>query len=119
LERVGGKISVQGHWYLREGESRDKLGEWLKKKSVRSTDQRRMLQAITHTFLSNSWRHKIWNQNGKESDKCDLCKAVWIEEGRFTTEDALPVQDLGHIQNTCKSLSKYTRWHTTDVDALL
>jgi hypothetical protein len=33
-----GQISAtfSGDWYLREGESRDKLGEWLKKISVRS-----------------------------------------------------------------------------------
>jgi len=42
----------------------------------------------------------------KESDKCDLCKSLWIVDGRFITEDALPVQDLGHIQHTCESLSK-------------
>jgi hypothetical protein len=59
-------------WYLREGESRDKLGEWLKKTSVRSTDQRRMLQVVTHSFSTNSWRHKF--TKGQESDKCDLCK---------------------------------------------
>ena len=41
-------------WYLRKGESRDKMGEWLKKATVRSQDQRRMLQANTHSFPSNS-----------------------------------------------------------------
>jgi hypothetical protein len=46
-------------WYLRKGESRDKMGEWLKKTTVRSQDQRRMLQANTHSFPSNYWRHKI------------------------------------------------------------
>ena len=40
--------------YLKEGESKDKLREWLKKVAVRSTDQRRMLQAITNTFPTNS-----------------------------------------------------------------
>ncbi len=42
-------------WYLRKGESRDKMGEWLKKATVRSQDQRRMLQANTHSFPSNYW----------------------------------------------------------------
>ena len=57
-----------------------------------------------HCFPSNSWRSKI--TNGKESDKCDLCKALWISQGRFTTESALPVQTLGHIQHTCEALSE-------------
>ena len=42
-------------WYLRKGESRDKMGEWLKKTTVRSQDQLRMLQANTHRFPSNYW----------------------------------------------------------------
>ena len=93
-----------GDWLLTEGESRDKLGEWLKKTQVRYQDQRRMLQSIMHCFPSNFWRNKI--TNGKESDKCDLCKALWISQGRFTTESALPVQTLGHIQHTCEALSE-------------
>jgi predicted Zn-ribbon and HTH transcriptional regulator len=76
-------------WYLRKGETQDKLGEWLKKTTVRSQDQRRMLQAITHSFPSNHWRHKI--TTAKESNRCDLCKALWIAEGRFTTQDDLPI----------------------------
>ena len=54
-------------WCLRKGECRDKLGEWLKKTTVRSQDQRRMLQAITHRFPSNYWRNKTTKV--KESDK--------------------------------------------------
>ena len=91
-------------WYLRKGESRDKMGEWLKKATVRSQDQRRMLQANTHSFPSNYWRNKI--TKGKESDKCDLCRALWIAEGRFNTEDELPTQTLGHIQHQCEALSE-------------
>ena len=37
-------------WFLREGQSRQKLGEWMKMTSVRSQDQRRILQATTHSF---------------------------------------------------------------------
>jgi hypothetical protein len=91
-------------WYLRKGESRDKMGEWLKKTAVRSQDQRRMLQANTHSFPSNCRRHKI--TKAKESNKCDLYKALWIAEGRFTTEDDLPTQTLRHIQHTCETLSE-------------
>ena len=90
-------------WFLREGEYRRKLGEWMKGTSVRSEDQRRMLQATTHSFPSNAWIHKI--TKGKESNKCDLCKALWIKENRFTTEADLPEQDLGYIQHTCEALS--------------
>ena len=42
-----------GDWLLTEGESRDKLGEWLKKMQVRHQDQRRMLDSIMHCFPSN------------------------------------------------------------------
>ena len=102
-------------WYLRKGESQDTLGEWQKKTTVRSQDQRRMLQSATHSFPSNYWRHKI--TKSKESNKCDLCKALWIAEGRFTTEDDLPIQTLGHIQHTCPALSEihtlahHRSWH--------
>ena len=89
---------------MTEGESRDKLGEWLKKMQVRYQDQRRILQSNIHCFPSNFWRNKI--TNGKESDKCDLCKALWMSQGRFTTESALPVQTLGHIQHVCEALSE-------------
>jgi hypothetical protein len=80
------------------------MGEWLKKTTVRSQDQRRMLQANTHSFPSNCWRRKI--KKAKESNKCDLCKGLWIGEERFTTEDGLPILTLGHIQNECETLSE-------------
>jgi hypothetical protein len=91
-------------WYLRKGESRDKMGEWLEKATVRSQDQRRMLQANTHSFPSNYWRHKITKD--KESNKCDLCRALWTAEERVNTEDELPIQTLGHIQHQCEALSE-------------
>jgi hypothetical protein len=80
------------------------MGEWLKKATVRSQDQRRMLQANTHNFPSNYWRNKI--TKGKESNKCDLCRALWTAEGRTNTEDELPIQTLGHIQHQCEALSE-------------
>jgi hypothetical protein len=52
----------------------------MKLASVRSQDQRRMLQANSHTFPTNDWIHKI--TKGKESDRCDLCMALRIAEGR-------------------------------------
>jgi ribonuclease HI len=90
-------------WFLREGQGRELLGEWMKKTAVRSQDQRRMLQANSHTFPTNSWIHKI--TKGRESDRCDLCRTLWIAEGRFRTEEELPKQTLGHIQHTCEALS--------------
>ncbi len=90
-------------WFLREGQGRELLGEWMKKTATRSQDQRRMLQANSHTFPTNSWIHRITNK--KDSDRCDLCRALWIAEGRFKTEEDLPVQTLGHIQHTCEALS--------------
>jgi hypothetical protein len=79
-------------WFLREGDGRESLGEWIKSTSVRSPDQRRMLQENSHTFPSNVWIHRI--TKGKQSDKCDLCKALWIVQGQFKTEKDLPVQTL-------------------------
>ena len=91
-------------WFLREGEGRELLGEWMKMTSVRSQDQRRMLQTNSYTFpATNTWIHKITKR--KESDRCDLCKTLRITEDRFTTEKDLPEQDLGHIQHTCETLS--------------
>ena len=93
-------------WFLREGQGRELLGEWMKMTSVRSQDQRRMLQANSHTFPTNSWIHKI--TKGRESDRCDLCRTLWIVEDRFRTEKELPEQTLGHIQHTCEVLSTHT-----------
>jgi hypothetical protein len=42
-----------GDWLLTEGESRDKLGEWLKKTQVRHQDQRRILELILQGFPSH------------------------------------------------------------------
>ena len=75
----------------------------MKMTSVRSQDQRRMPQANSHTFLTNVWIHKITKR--KESDRCDLCKTLWITEDRFTTEKDLPEQSLGHMEDTCEVLS--------------
>jgi len=102
----GGTISATftNDWCLHKGESRDKMGEWLQKTTVRSQDQRRMIQANTHTFPSNYWRHKITKT--KESNRCDLCRALWITEGRFNTDDDLLTQTLGHIQHQCEALSE-------------
>jgi hypothetical protein len=80
------------------------VGECLKKATVRSQDQRRMLQTNTHSFPSNYCRNKI--TKGKESNKCDLCRTLRITEGRFNTEDDLPIQTLGHIQHQCEDLSE-------------
>ncbi len=71
-------------WFLREGEGRELLGEWMKMTSVRSQDQRRMVQVNSHTFPTNVWIHKI-TKRGTEKD--------------------LPDQNLGHIQHTCEDLS--------------
>jgi hypothetical protein len=90
-------------WFLREGEGREMLGEWMKLTSVRSQDQRRMLQVNSHKFPSDTWIHRITKK--KESNRYDLCKDLWIVEDRFKTEQDLPEQTLGHIQHTCEALS--------------
>jgi ribonuclease HI len=68
-------------WFLREGQGRELLGEWMNLTSVRSQGQRRILRTNSHTFPTNAWIHKI--TKGKESDRCDLCRVLWIAEGRF------------------------------------
>jgi hypothetical protein len=47
-----------------------------------------MLRVNSHTFPSNVWIHRITKK--KESDRCDLCKTLWIAEDRFKTEKDLP-----------------------------
>jgi hypothetical protein len=84
-------------WFLREGQGREPLGEWMKKTTVRSQDQRRMIQANSHTFPTNAWIHRITKD--RESDRCDQCRTLWISEDRFRTEKELPEQTLGHIQH--------------------
>jgi hypothetical protein len=63
-----------------------------------------MLQENTHNFPSNYCRKKI--TKGKESNTYDLCRDLWIVEGRFNTEDELPIQTLGHKQHQCETLSE-------------
>ena len=48
---------------------------------------------------------RLDSQDYKESDRCDLCKALWMAEGRFKTEKELPEQTMGHIQHTSEALS--------------
>ena len=69
-------------------------------------DQRRMVQAITHSFPSNAWRSRI--SKGKESDRCDLCvKSLWVSQNHFTTESVLHEQTLVHLQHTCEDLRDF------------
>ncbi len=40
-------------WYLNKGKSRYKMGEWLKKTTVRSKGHRRMIHLNSHSYPSN------------------------------------------------------------------
>ncbi len=94
-------------WFLREGQGRELLGEWMKLTSVRSQDQRRMIRVNSHTFPTNVWIHKI--MKGKESDRCDLCRSLWITEVRFRTEKELhSVKNLGTYPTHLRSLINST-----------
>jgi hypothetical protein len=43
-------------WFLREGQGRELMGEWVKLTSVRSQDQRRILRANSRrTFPNKRW----------------------------------------------------------------
>ena len=64
-----------------------------------------MLQATTQSFPSNVCIHK--NTKGKESNKCDLCKALWTKENHFTTETDLPEISSTHV-NPCQRLTQQT-----------
>jgi hypothetical protein len=89
-------------WFLQEGQGRELLGERMKKTAVRSQDQRRMLQANSHTFPTNAWIHRITQMRIRQMRPM---QNLWIVEDRFRTEKELPEQTMGHIQHTCKALS--------------
>jgi hypothetical protein len=92
--------------WFREGQGRDLMGEWMKLTSVRSQDHRRMIQTNSHTFPTNVWIYKI--TKGKESDRCDLCRDLWIVEDRFRTEKELPEQTLGLEVFVCLRMERGT-----------
>jgi hypothetical protein len=70
---------------------------------VRRLTARREYFFSVSALPSNAWIHKIKKET--ESNRCDLCKSLWIAQGRFNTEKDLPVQTLGHIQHTSEALS--------------
>ncbi len=45
-------LTYTSDWFLREWDGREILGEWMKKTSVRSQDQRRMIKSTSHSFPS-------------------------------------------------------------------
>ncbi len=97
-------------WFLREGEGRELLGEWMKLTSVRSHDQRRMLQANSHTFPSNDWIHKITKK--KESDRYDL--TTLLDRGRPVQDgERSPRTNLGsypaHLRSLISSPHRYSQ----------
>jgi hypothetical protein len=54
----------------------------------------------------------------KESNRFDLSRSLWISEGRFNTDDDLPIQTLGHIQHPVYNVRhspRYIHSHTIDV----
>jgi hypothetical protein len=99
--------------FLREGQGRELLGEWMKLTSVRSEDQRRMLRANSYTFPTNVWIHEI--TKGKESDRCDLCRVLWIVEDRFKTGRIFPNKPFVISNRLAKSYQEHTSMLTTNV----
>ena len=110
---------------------RELLGKWMKLTSLRSPDQRRMLQANSHTFPTNAWIHKITKK--KESDRCDLARLstlgnllfpTLILGDRFgTTRGAVAPRDsdvgtvatsvvwpCSHLHSFLRSTSGYMSW---------
>ena len=84
---------------MQKGVSREELTKWLANKFVPWKRRRRLLQAITLSFPSSAWLHKI----GKAaSDSCAACKKIASRQG-FESE-AIAKGTYGHIQSAaCKA----------------
>ena len=78
---------------LREGESREFLGSWIRFGAVHEAKKRRAKQVITCSFPCGKWLHKI---GARASLRCELCRR---ERGmRGASIDSLPTETVAHIQ---------------------
>jgi hypothetical protein len=96
-------------WYLRKGESRDKMGEWLKKATVRSGPAEDAPNQYTQfpIELLAKQNHQVQGvQQVRPLQSSMDTRRERTAEGRVNTEDELPIQTLGHIQHQCEALSE-------------
>ena len=76
--------------------------------------------SISATFTNDWYRRKGESQDkmgAKESDRCDLCKALQIVEGRFTTDDNSVPRPSDTYNMNARHFPKYTHSHTTGAGA--
>ena len=78
---------------LREGESREFLGSWIRSGAVHEAKKRRAKQVITCSFPCGKWLHKI---GARASPRCELCRRE--REMRGASLDSRPTETVAHIQ---------------------
>ena len=86
---------------LREGESREFLGSWIRSGAVHEAKKRRAKQVITCSFPCGQWLHMI---GARASPRCEFCKRE--RETRGASIDSLPPETVAHIQSAGCNLQK-------------
>ena len=86
---------------LREGESRELLGSWIRSGKVPEVKKRRVNQVITCSFPCGKWLHMI---GAGASPRCELCRRE--RETRGASVDSLPQETVAHIQSAGCNLQK-------------
>ena len=79
---------------MQNNASREELTKWLANKHVPWKRRRRLLQAITLSFPSSAWLHRI---GATKSDKCAACRKVVSRQGG--NEATVEKGTYGHIQS--------------------
>ena len=79
---------------LREGESRELLGSWIRSGAVPEAKKRRAKQVITCSFPCGQWLHMI---GARASPRCELCRRE--RETRGASIDSLLTETVAHIQS--------------------
>jgi len=98
LSKAAGKWNHQ-YLMLRQGESRDILGQWMNSNAVHENKRRRATQVITCSFPCRKWLHKLYSHM---SPFCELCRKEREASGQPT--DNLPLETVAHIQSAgCKA----------------
>ena len=72
---------------LRQGESRDILGQWINSSAVHENKRRRATQVITCSFPCRKWLHKLYS---RISPFCELCRKEREASGQ--PADNLPLE---------------------------
>jgi len=86
---------------LREGESRELLGSWIRSGAVPEAKKRRAKQVITCSFPCGQWLHMI---GARANPRCELCRRE--RETRGASIDSLLTETVAHIQSAGCNLQK-------------